>query len=103
MAEQQPLVEQRQTACEAVAKSEEAEEPPESCAVDGKTVRRSGDAAAVFPAHTSSRPAGGLVIGQAAVPDKGSESGLHARLQHDFTYLSVDTEAVAVANLMHSH
>ena len=73
-------------ACAAAAESEEAEkpegkeedegkEPPEGCAVDGKSVRRSGDAArGLRRTHiVSARLDNGLTIGQAAVPAKGNE------------------------------
>lgn len=84
LAELQPLVERLAAACEAEA-SEEAEEEPEAkeeaealregCAVDGKTVRRSGDAdRGVARTHiVSARLDNGLTVGQAAVPDKGNE------------------------------
>ena len=72
------------TACEAAAEEEEEkpegkagedEEPLEACAVDGKSVRRSGDAARELRrTHiVSARLDGGLTIGQAAVPAKGNE------------------------------
>ena len=85
LAELQPLVMRLAAACEAMAEAgeeeekpeekEEAAEPPEACAVDGKSVRRSGDAArGLRRTHiVSARLDGGLTIGQAAVPAKGNE------------------------------
>ena len=83
LAELQPLVMRLATACEAAAeeekkpegKDEEEEEPLEACAVDGKSVRRSGDAArGLRRTHiVSARLDGGLTVGQAAVPAKGNE------------------------------
>ena len=86
LAELQPLVARLAAACAAAAESEEAEkpegkeedegkEPPEGCAVDGKSVRRSGDAArGLRRTHiVSARLDNGLTIGQAAVPAKGNE------------------------------
>ena len=83
LAELQPLVMRLATACEAAAeeekkpegKDEEEEEPLEACAVDGKSVRRSGDAArGLRRTHiVSARLDNGLTIGQAAVPAKGNE------------------------------
>ena len=79
------LVMRLAAACEAMAEAgeeeekpeekEEAAEPPEACAVDGKSVRRSGDAArGLRRTHiVSARLDGGLTIGQAAVPAKGNE------------------------------
>ena len=73
-------------ACEEAAAEEEEEkseekeedeggEPLEGCAVDGKSVRRSGDAArGLRRTHiVSARLDSGLTIGQAAVPAKGNE------------------------------
>ena len=93
LAELQPLVMRLAAACEAMAaageeaekpegkepegkEEEEAEaEPLEGCAVDGKSVRRSGDAArGLRRTHiVSARLDGGLTIGQAAVPAKSNE------------------------------
>ncbi len=81
LAELQPLVAQLAAAVAAEAAEEEpaeeegAEEPREGCAVDGKSVRRSGDAAR-GRARThivSARLDNGLTVGQAAVPDQGNE------------------------------
>ena len=68
----------------AAASEEEEEEPEgqeeseallEGCAVDGKSVRRSGDAdRGVARTHiVSARLDNGLTVGQAAVPDQGNE------------------------------
>ena len=90
LAELQPLVMRLATACEAAAEEEkkpegkdedeEEEEPLEACAVDGKSVRRSGDAArGLRRTHiVSARLDGGLTIGQAAVPAKGKGNELTA-------------------------
>lgn len=93
LAELQPLVAQLAAACAAAAASEEeeeepaeeegAEEPREGCAVDGQSVRRSGDAdRGVARTHiVSARLDNGLTVGQAAVPDKGNElTALRQRL-----------------------
>jgi len=82
LAELQPPVAQLAAACAAAAEEEEASEgqaeaeaPREGCAVDGKAVRRSGDADRGLPrTHiVSARLDNGLTVGQAAVPDKGNE------------------------------
>ncbi|MCY4521925.1 MAG: ISAs1 family transposase [Caldilineaceae bacterium] len=60
----------------AEASKADAEEAPwEACAVDGKTVRTSFDAARGIPrTHiVSARLDCGLTVGQAAVPDKSNE------------------------------
>ncbi|MCY3659986.1 MAG: ISAs1 family transposase [Caldilineaceae bacterium] len=92
LAELQPLVAQLAAACEAAAAGEEEGEPAgqseaealrESCAVDGKSVRRSGDAArGLVRTHiVSARLDNGLTVGQAAVPDQGNElTALRQRL-----------------------
>ena len=55
--------------------AEEAEELLAGCAVDGKSVRRSGDAdRGLARTHiVSARLDNGLTVGQAAVPDQGNE------------------------------
>ena len=82
LAELQPLVVRLAAACaaaesgEAEEKAEETEEASqEGCAVDGKSVRRSGDADRGLPrTHiVSARLDNGLTVGQAAVPDQGNE------------------------------
>ena len=85
LAELQPMVAQLAAACEAAAEAGEEEEEAEGkeeakaalegCAVDGKSVRRSGDAdRGVARTHiVSARLDNGLTVGQAAVPDKGNE------------------------------
>ena len=78
LVELQPLVAQLAAACAAAeepAEEEGAEEPLEGCAVDGKSVRRSGDAdRGLARTHiVSARLDNGLTVGQAAVPDKGNE------------------------------
>ena len=86
LAELQPLVMRLAAACEAAAVEEEEkpegkeEEPLAACAVDGKSVRRSGDAArGLRRTHiVSARLDGGLTIGQAAVPAKGKGNELTA-------------------------
>ena len=67
--------EEEEEAPEGKEAEEEAEEPLEAGAVDGKSVRRSGDAArGRRRTHiVSARLDGGLTVGQAAVPDKGNE------------------------------
>ena len=80
LAELQPLVAQLAAACAAAAEEEPAEEEGaeerlEGGAVDGKSVRRSGDAAR-GRARThivSARLDNGLTVGQTAVPDQGNE------------------------------
>ena len=66
-----------EAALEADAESEAKEEAElaETCAVDGKTVRASGDADRGVPCThiVSVRLTSGLVVGQAAVPDKANE------------------------------
>ena len=89
LAELQPLVVRLAAACAAAAEeeeekpeekaaeeeAEEEEEPLEACAVDGKSVRRSGDAArGLRRTHiVSARLDNGLTVGQMAVPAKGNE------------------------------
>ena len=85
LAELQPLVAQLAAACEAAVEAEAEEEEPEGqaeaeallegCAVDGKSLRRSGDAdRGVARTHiVSARLDNGLTVGQAAVPDQGNE------------------------------
>lgn len=86
LAELQPLTARLAEACAAEAgeededeteeeEDEEDEEPLEACAVDGKSVRRSGDVArGLRRTHiVSARLDNGLTVGQAAVPAKGNE------------------------------
>ena len=80
LAELQPLVVQL-AAAESGEEEEEAEGQEEvealleGCAVDGKSVRRSGDAdrGRARTHIVSARLDNGLTVGQAAVPDKGNE------------------------------
>ena len=79
LAELQPLVVRLEAVCAPDADTEaEADmdaQPREACAVDGKTVRASFDAARGVPrTHiVSARLDNGLVVGQTAVTDKSNE------------------------------
>ena len=75
------LVRRLEAALEADAESEAKEEAElaETCAVDGKTVRASGDAdrGVLCPRIVLARLASGLVVGRTSVPDKSNELTAH--------------------------